>query len=328
MDAFGALLTLEGTLQDEIGPGLDDLATTASLEELAAEGASSQVIDLFHPFKDGVALRAQSLEWVGHGSVVSHTIQYTSPKKHAPHGALHLRLQIRHTPNNVPPILYDPAQRRYTAIQMNASVPSARRANVDDLPAIKTLWAKCGIDVPEAERRLTEFQVAMDSNENLAGCGALRISGQNGLIHSEGFSQKDQRDWVRAALWPRFQALARNLGLARLWIRDADDFWKANGFAAPTETSLKKWPMELGEPGAGLWCLVLKEESLELISIEKEFELFQQSQKESSDKVLRQARTLKSVAMVILGLAVVAVVVFMARLVTRTPLFRSLFRGR
>jgi len=48
-NAFGALPTLEGALQDEVRTRLDGLALAASLEELAAEGTAPEVIDLFHP---------------------------------------------------------------------------------------------------------------------------------------------------------------------------------------------------------------------------------------------------------------------------------------
>ena len=61
-NTFGALLTLKGALQDEVRTRLDDLAIAAGLEELATEGTAPQMVDLFHSFKNGVALGAESLD--------------------------------------------------------------------------------------------------------------------------------------------------------------------------------------------------------------------------------------------------------------------------
>ena len=57
-NAFGALLTLEGALQHEIRTRLDYLAIAAGFEELATEGTTPQMVDLFHLFKHGVAFGA------------------------------------------------------------------------------------------------------------------------------------------------------------------------------------------------------------------------------------------------------------------------------
>ncbi|MBM3824395.1 MAG: hypothetical protein FJ404_16175 [Verrucomicrobia bacterium] len=211
---------------------------------------------------------------------------------------------------------------------MTLAALTARRANIDDLPALKTLWTQHGIEASEAERQITEFQVAFDERQILAGCAAVRVSGQNALIHSEAYAQPESAGLVRATLWPRVQSLARNLGLFRLWIRSPDEFWKSNGFGDPTEMARKKWPEEWGPQTPPLACLVLREESLELISIEKEFELFQQAQKESTEKVFRQARFAKAFALLVLAVGVAVVVIFLGRTFTRTPVFRSLFRGR
>ena len=61
-NTLGALFTLKGALQDEVGTRLDDLAIAASLEELATEGTAPQVIDLLHALENGVALRTESLD--------------------------------------------------------------------------------------------------------------------------------------------------------------------------------------------------------------------------------------------------------------------------
>ncbi|NJN71260.1 MAG: hypothetical protein HC801_13985 [Nitrospira sp.] len=74
-NAFGALLTFEGALKNEVGTRLDDLAIAAGFEELATEGAAPQVVDLFHAFKNGVALGAESLDWIRHAAIVSIAIQ-------------------------------------------------------------------------------------------------------------------------------------------------------------------------------------------------------------------------------------------------------------
>jgi len=66
-NALGTLLALEGTLQDEVGTGLDDFAIPTGFEELAAESAAPQVVDLFHAIEHVVALATESLDGVRHG---------------------------------------------------------------------------------------------------------------------------------------------------------------------------------------------------------------------------------------------------------------------
>lgn len=211
---------------------------------------------------------------------------------------------------------------------MNPDALTARRANIDDLPALKALWAGAGLDVLEAERHLTEFQLCFDGNQALAACAAMRVAGKSALLHSEAFVHPEAEDLARAALWPRFQALARNHGLAKIWTLEEAPFWHQNGFTAADEAGMKKFPPQFGDPHARWHCLTLKEENIEVISLEKEFELFQQAQKESTDRMLKQAKFLKQLAILVLGVGVIVLGIFMFRVFTRSPAIRSFVRPK
>ena len=71
---------------------------------------------------------------------------------------------------------------------MSTAPFQCRRATIDDLPALKSLWQSMNLPVPDLERRLTEFQVAVDSGNTLIGAVGFQMAGKQGLVHSEGFT--------------------------------------------------------------------------------------------------------------------------------------------
>jgi hypothetical protein len=57
--------------------------------------------------------------------------------------------------------------------------------------------------------------------------------------------------------------------------------------------------------------LQLKEETIATLTLEQEFELFSQGQKQSTEQILRQARRFKQLAYILLWLAVGALIAFL-----------------
>ena len=187
---------------------------------------------------------------------------------------------------------------------MNGSF-QVRRATLEDLGQLRSLWSKVKLDPLSLEKRLTEFQV-IESNGIVASIG-IQVASQQGLVHSEALSNFTQRDQLAPILWKRIQALTRNHGLHRLWIDEADPCWMQFGFVPATAAQIKKLPPEFGS-GKEWHVIQLKDESIATLSLEQELELFSQAQRQSTEDILRQARRFKQFAYALLWLAVAGLV--------------------
>jgi len=182
---------------------------------------------------------------------------------------------------------------------MNPPEFSVRRATVEDLGGLKLLWERAGLQVLDLEKRLTEFQLAVTPVGDLMGAVGLHIVGKEGRLHSEAFTQPEQSEPLRLLLWERVRNLARNHGLVRMWTREEAPFWLQAGFAEASSELLKKLPAALGDGHQRWLAMQLKEETVPSLSLEQEFELFQQASKASTEEVMAQARRLRTVANVI-----------------------------
>lgn len=189
---------------------------------------------------------------------------------------------------------------------MNPSDHTVRRATVDDLGGLKQLWERARLQVLDLEKRLTEFQLIVSGSGDLIGAIGLHIEGKQGKLHSEAFTHPDRQDDSRPQLWERVQAVARNHGLVRLWTQESSPFWHQAGFAEAAQEALKKLPATFGDAHGRWLTMQLREETLPTLSLDQEFELFQQSQRQSTEQVMAQARKLKTAAYVIGTVVLVA----------------------
>jgi N-acetylglutamate synthase-like GNAT family acetyltransferase len=204
---------------------------------------------------------------------------------------------------------------------------TVRRATVDDLPALKVLWGAAGLPVVEEERHLTEFQVLQDGSGNLLGAAGLQVAGKAGRLHSEVFAHPELEDQHRPVLWERLRTVARNHGLSRIWTLEDAPYWHIEaGFAPAPPEQFKKFPVPFGNPHAPWKTLALVDESQELVSLEKEFELFQQQQMQATDQMMQQARQLKLLAYLVLGIALIVGAYMIYSLLTRGPSLLDLMR--
>jgi N-acetylglutamate synthase-like GNAT family acetyltransferase len=179
---------------------------------------------------------------------------------------------------------------------MNPSPYQMRRATLEDLPGLRELWQQGERPVADLEKRLTEFQVATAIDGTLLGCIGLQIASQQGQIHSEIYKSLEMKAELHSLLWDRVQALARNHGLHRLWVQEQTASWRSRGFQEADADALQKLPQSFGGSPQSWFTLRLREEAATAVSLEREFELFKQSQKEMSERALRQARTLRLLA--------------------------------
>ena len=191
-----------------------------------------------------------------------------------------------------------------------------RRATVDDLPQLKSLWAAERLPVGEFDRRFTEFQVAVDPNGLIVGALGLRIHKLQGLIHSECFLDIEEAASLRPLLWERLLTVAKNHGLVRLWMMPTISFYREQGLIEVEDTIRAKLPEDFGHPKADWISLRLKEESASALSIEKEFEIFAQAQRDETEEMMKRAQFYRVLAyallVIVLG-ALVMVFVFAMR---------------
>jgi N-acetylglutamate synthase-like GNAT family acetyltransferase len=193
-----------------------------------------------------------------------------------------------------------------------------RRATIDDIPKLLTLWQQENLHGAELEKRFKEFQVVEGPGGELLGTIGLQISGNQGRLHSEALAHPEHADALRQKLWDRISLVAQNNGLARVWIQSDAPFWHTLGFAPATPDGLA--PEFAGNPGN--WSkLQLKADTGTVTSIDKEFAMFREAERERTEKMFRQARVLKMLA------AVIAVAVF-ALVAVWAFLFFKNYRGR
>ena len=171
-----------------------------------------------------------------------------------------------------------------------------RRATLDDLSPMMALWQAMRLPADELAKRITEFQVAEGADGKIVGAAGLQVAQRQGRIHSETFLDFSQADLLRPLLWDRVQAVARNHGLLRLWTQEKAPFWGQSGMVPADAEALKKLP-ELWRSAAADWLtLKLKEDIETVLSLDKEFALFMESEKQRTARAFDQARILKLTA--------------------------------
>jgi N-acetylglutamate synthase-like GNAT family acetyltransferase len=171
-----------------------------------------------------------------------------------------------------------------------------RRATLDDLRPLAALWGTMNFAVDELARRITDFHLAESAQGVLLGAAGLQVAERQGLVHSEGFTDFALADTLRPLLWERIQAVAMNQGLLRLWTREQAPFWSHCGLVEADAEALEKLPA----PWRGLppaWrTLKLRGDVDAVVSADKEFALFVESERQQTARALRRGKLLKSVA--------------------------------
>jgi N-acetylglutamate synthase-like GNAT family acetyltransferase len=187
---------------------------------------------------------------------------------------------------------------KFIILAMSSPNHRVRRATLEDLPGLKTLWNLMHLPVYELEKRLTEFQVVESSDRQLIGALGIQIFRQHAWLHSESYRDFAVADEVRPLLMERIQSLASNHGVFRLWTREKSPFWTRRGFQPATPEALKKLPEAWTGSGSDWLTLQLKDEHT-IGSVEKELALFMESEKLQTQRTLQQARAFKVVATVV-----------------------------
>lgn len=171
-----------------------------------------------------------------------------------------------------------------------------RRATLDDIGQLTELWQLMRFGVDDLAKRVTEFQVAEGPDGKVVGAVGLQILEKQGRIHSEGFTDFALADQLRPMLWDRLHSVATNHGLLRLWTQEQAPFWNHCGPLKADAEALAKLPAAWRAlPGEWL-TLKLREDLSDVISLDKEFALFMESEKQRTARALQHARILKVIA--------------------------------
>ncbi len=200
---------------------------------------------------------------------------------------------------------------------MSLPAYKARRATLEDISALNALWLFMHLPAEDLSKRVTEFQVAEDSTGKIVGALGLEIVNKHGRIHSETFSDFGLSGDLRPLLWERIQTVANNHGVVRLWCQEDAPFWSRCGMVPADAETLPKLPPIWSALPPKWHTLKLKDDIESVLSLDKEFAVFMQAEKEKTARTMRHAKSLKVVAtLVALGLfclVIVAVVIIFKR---------------
>jgi len=195
----------------------------------------------------------------------------------------------------------------------NPSQLRIRRATVDDLTALKSLWISMRLAPDELEKRLTEFQIVESGDGKILGANGIQFSKHNALLHSEGYSDFGIADAARQLFWERIQTLASNHGVFRIWTQERSPFWKSFGFQPPVGEVLARLPDEWKNEFSGAWLTYqLKNEEVITAALEKNFIPFMAGEKIGTQRISDRAKTIRllvtiagfAIGIVCLGIAI------------------------
>jgi N-acetylglutamate synthase-like GNAT family acetyltransferase len=167
-----------------------------------------------------------------------------------------------------------------------------RRATVDDLPALATLWQTAQLPADELKDQLTEFQI-VDADGKFAGAVGVQIVRQHARLHSEDYSDFAVADAARELFWERVQKLAANHGVFRVWMLEASPFWTRWGFQPAGAEILARLPDEWKKLEGRWLTLELKNEDAINAVLKNQFAGFMDSEKKHTAQLAERARKLK-----------------------------------
>jgi len=199
-----------------------------------------------------------------------------------------------------------------------------RRATVDDLAPLKELWKSMRLSPEDLEKRLTEFQVVENSEDEVVGAIGIQFSGPHALLHNEGYSDFGVADAARHLFWERIQTLAANHGVFRIWTQERSPFWKSYGFQPPTAEVLERLPLIWKNEYEGGWLtLQLKDEEIITAALEKKFAGFMAAEKQSTDSISQKAQTFRTIVTILgFGIGIICIAIATYLFVQRNPFGR------
>lgn len=183
----------------------------------------------------------------------------------------------------------------FTFDDMSFPTYRVRRATLDDLRPLAALWGTMNFEVDELARHITDFHVVESAQGALLGAAGLQVAERQGLVHSEGFTDFALADTLRPRLWERLQAVAKNQGLLRLWTQEQAPFWSHCGLVEADGEALEKLPAPWRALPAAWRTLKLRDDLDTIVSADKAFAAFVESERRQTARTLRRAKAVKAV---------------------------------
>ena len=191
-----------------------------------------------------------------------------------------------------------------------------RRATLDDLDALTKLWQSMHLPVDELAKKITDFQVVENADAELVGpLGSKCWSARAGCIAKPSLTSRWRNMSVLncgASAVGRDQQRACT-GCGR---RNRRRFGVGSGLAKPDPEALEKLPQPWRALKGQWLTLKLKEDIEEVLSADKEFAMFMQSERQRTERAFQQAKILKFVAM-LLAIGILFLVIGGAFLIMR-----------
>jgi hypothetical protein len=96
--------------------------------------------------------------------------------------------------------------------------------------------------------------------------------------------------------------IANNHGIIRLWTQLESPFWHHVGFTGASGDLMVRLPAVFAADHHRPWSFYqLRSENAPMVSLDKEFAMFREAEKERTEKMFRQARVLKMIAVSVGG---------------------------
>ncbi len=196
--------------------------------------------------------------------------------------------------------------------------PAARKANVDDLPALQALWQRAGLPWIELERFVTEFQVVPGEEGQLQGAIGLQLDGSEGLLHSEAIFPGTDADAIRAELWGRMQIVARNLGVARLWTLEDAPFW-CHTFVRADPAAIQGLQAGFRDPEAAWLVCQLVDPARAQKLLDERLALWEASRQSESENLLETIGRIRTFAFTVAGVLIGGMLLMVVWVLMRRP---------
>lgn len=196
-----------------------------------------------------------------------------------------------------------------------------RRATLDDLATLRTIWLSMRLPADELEKRFKDFQVVADADGNVLGTVGIQFSKQHALLYGEGFSDFSVADDARQLFWRRFEALASNHGVFRMWTQETSPFWTRWGFQPANPEILSRLPEEWKTSEGKWFTFELKNEEAVKAALENKFAGFMDAEKKQTARVAEKAHTLKTIIIVVgftIGISCIGIAIYL--FIHRNPL--------
>lgn len=175
------------------------------------------------------------------------------------------------------------------------------------------LWKEAYYPADIFEKRLTEFHLVEDRDRKQI-LAAIGIHPENNgvMIHSETFGDPNNQDLYRDMLWPRFQTLARNLGVAKIWTQETASFWNRAGFKRVSENVLEKRPNFPDSEEQLHWTVfeLFDEEEVEKALKNAQYDQLLKVQEDEAEAFNKQLKILKNVV-IVLGISIIGTLLIM-----------------